>query len=525
VSDRRVLESLQRVTDAALAYLSEDALLTEILHRVSEILQTDTTAILLLEPSGDMLRARAAKGIEEEVEQGVRIPVGRGFAGRIAAERRPISIEDVDHADILNPILRQKGIRSLLGAPLMIEGRVLGVLHVGTLTPRRFTSEDADLLQLAADRVAIAIEQAQVNRRRQVAEALQRTLLPESMPAVPGLELAVRYLPAAGTSLGGDWFDAFQLPTGRIALTVGDVVGHGLTAAAAMAQLRTALRAYAIEGHEPGAVVERVNRLMWRLGPVAMTTLVYVVLDAAEESLELVNAGHPPPLIVDPTTGEGAFLPLQGGVALGAAPAATYRAERFPFPPGGLVVLYTDGVVERRGAPIDDGMEKLRRLTEGCEDVERVCSLVLQRMVPEAPPDDVAVVAARLPPLGDELFTRWPAHAEALVGVRQMLRRWLHDRGAGADEAFDIVVACQEACTNAVEHAFGPGRGWFEVAATCTDRRVQVTVRDHGRWRQPRSGERGRGLPLMQALMHEVHVDRSRTGTTVTLERTLEGGG
>ncbi len=107
-----------------------------------------------------MLRARAAKGIEEEVEQGVRIPVGKGFAGRIAAERRPIAIEDVDHADILNPLLRQKGIRSLLGVPLLIEGRVLGVLHVGTLTPREFTAEDSELLQVAADRAALAIDHA-----------------------------------------------------------------------------------------------------------------------------------------------------------------------------------------------------------------------------------------------------------------------------------------------------------------------------------------------------------------------------
>ena len=133
------LESLQRVTDAALAYLSEDELLAALLDRITEILRSDTAAILMLEPDGKMLFARAAKGIEEEVEQGVRIPVGRGFAGRIVAERRPIVIPDVDHADILNPILREKGIRSLLGVPLLVEGRPLGVLHVGSLTPREFT--------------------------------------------------------------------------------------------------------------------------------------------------------------------------------------------------------------------------------------------------------------------------------------------------------------------------------------------------------------------------------------------------
>ena len=262
-----MLEALQRVTDAALAYLPADELLTELLERITEILHVDTAAILLLEPSGEMLRARAAKGIEEEVEQGVRIPVGRGFAGRVAATRTAVTIEDVDHADILNPILREKGIRSLLGVPLLVTGRVLGVLHVGSLTPRDFTADDRELLQLAADRAAIAIEHAQLFEERRIAETLQRHLLPQELPAIAGLELACRYLPAGGTSLGGDWYDVFELPGGRVALAVGDVVGHGVVAAAVMAQLRTALRAYAAEGHPPALVVESVNRLMWQPRP------------------------------------------------------------------------------------------------------------------------------------------------------------------------------------------------------------------------------------------------------------------
>ena len=143
-----------------------EELLSELLERIAAILSTDTAAFLLLdEVSGDLV-AQAAKGIEEEVEQGVRIPVGRGFAGRIAAERRPVAIEDVDHADILNPILREKGIRSLLGVPLLVEGRVIGVLHVGSLARRHFADQEHDLLQLAADRAAIAIEHARLHAQR-----------------------------------------------------------------------------------------------------------------------------------------------------------------------------------------------------------------------------------------------------------------------------------------------------------------------------------------------------------------------
>ena len=227
-------------------------LLIALLDRISAVMGTDTAAILLLVPERDVLRARAAKGIEEEVEQGVEIPVGEGFAGRVVAERRAIAIEDVDHADILNPILREKGIRSLLGVPLLVEGRPIGVLHVGSLTPRRFSAEERDLLQLGADRAALAIDHAILFEQRRLAETLQRRLLPQNLERVGGLEVASRYLPAVGETLGGDWYDAFALDRDRVALAVGDVVGHGIEAAAVMAQLRTALRAYAAEGH-PGA--------------------------------------------------------------------------------------------------------------------------------------------------------------------------------------------------------------------------------------------------------------------------------
>jgi anti-sigma regulatory factor (Ser/Thr protein kinase) len=515
-----MLDALQRVTDAALAYLPAEELLTELLERISMILHVDTVAILLLEPSGEMLRARAAKGIEEEVEQGVRIPVGRGFAGRVAATRTAVTIEDVDHADILNPILREKGIRSLLGVPLLVTGRVTGVLHVGSLTPRIFTEDERELLQLAGDRAAIAIEHAQLFEERRIAEILQRHLLPQELPTIAGLELACRYLPAAGSSLGGDWYDVFELPGGRVVVAVGDVVGHGVVAAAVMAQLRTALRAYAAEGHPPATVVESVNRLMWYLGPTDMTTLAYAVLDPPEEALELVLAGHPPPLLL---AGDAAprFLPLQGTMALGASPTTTYHADTMAFPAGSTLVLYTDGLVERRGESIDDGLERLRGISEGIDDVERLCVGVVEGMVSAEPADDVALIAARLPPLADDLRTRWPARPEALVGVRHLLRRWLRAHGASESEVYDILVACQEACANAVEHAYGPGRADFEVDASHQAARIRVTVRDHGRWREPRGSHRGRGIALMRSLMEHVEVDHGTHGTVVILERTL----
>jgi signal transduction histidine kinase len=161
------LRKLQAVTDAALAHLSLDELLAELLTRVREALEADTCAILLLNESGTELVARAARGLEEEVEQGVRIPVGRGFAGRIAAERVPVVITDIDHSEVLNPILRERGVRSLLGAPLIAAGALVGVIHVGTLRPRTFSSDDVELLQVVAHRVALAVQHALVHEERE----------------------------------------------------------------------------------------------------------------------------------------------------------------------------------------------------------------------------------------------------------------------------------------------------------------------------------------------------------------------
>jgi signal transduction histidine kinase len=156
------LGRLQALTDAALAHLELNSLLSALLTRTREMLNVDTCAILLLDPETQELVARAAVGLEEEVERGVRIPVGRGFAGRVASERHPVVLDDVDHADVLNPLLREKGIKSMLGVPLIVESEVLGVLHVGTLTPRKFDATDVELLQLAGDRAAIGIEHARL---------------------------------------------------------------------------------------------------------------------------------------------------------------------------------------------------------------------------------------------------------------------------------------------------------------------------------------------------------------------------
>src|SRR4051794_10944916 len=307
------LGHIYRLGDPALSELSLEPLLDELLLRVVDVLSVDTAAILLYDESTGELVARSAKGLEEEVERGVRIPVGRGFAGRIAAARVPIHIFDVDHAEVLNPILREKHIRSMLGVPLVTEGELLGVLHVGTLTPRAFTDDDAVLLQVAATRAAPAIARARVmdvlEQEHSAAVALQRSLLPDRLPIIVGVPVAARYLPSRD-EVGGDWYDVLPLTGGLVGIAIGDVAGHGVRAAAMMAELRSAMRAYALDGHQPAAVLERTARLLRSVRGRSMATAIYAVYDGDSGELRYATAGPPPPLCV-PAAGEPYLLPVE----------------------------------------------------------------------------------------------------------------------------------------------------------------------------------------------------------------------
>jgi anti-sigma regulatory factor (Ser/Thr protein kinase) len=516
------LRDLRSVTDAALAYLPLEDLLTELLVRVVSILDVDTAAILLLDDDDRTLVARAAKGLEEEVERGVRIPVGRGFAGRIAATRQPVQIENIDEADIVNPILREKGLRSLLGVPLLVEGGVIGVMHVGTLTERKFTEDDVELLQSAGGRAALAISSRLTERERSLADALQSSLIPR-LPELPAVTLAGRYLPAASAQLGGDWYDAFQLPDGRLGMAIGDVVGRGFHAAALMGQLRSGLRAYALDGIAPSDVLERLSRLLRQLDPGRTATVLYTVLDPYSGSLEVSSAGHPPPLVMD-DEGEPTFLELPGSAPLGATRYPIYEEREHHIGSGSALVLYTDGLVERAGESLDAGLERLRGVVRtGPDDLEHLGDLLVDELLPDGPSeDDAALLLGRALPLADSLVTQLPADVDSIPLMRRLLGRWLSQAGATQADVEDLSLATSEACANAIEHAYGPAPGILELSATREASGVAlVAIRDYGSWRPPRGRNRGRGLELMEGLTDSVEVVRSDDGTTVQLTRRL----
>jgi serine phosphatase RsbU (regulator of sigma subunit) len=397
------LRDIEAVTDAALSRLDEQSLLSALLERVKKVFQADTAAVLLLDRPSGQLVATAASGIEEEVRQGVRIPLGTGFAGRVAASREPVVLTTVDHNTVRNPLLVDRGIKSLLGVPLLAGGNVIGVLHVGSLSGRVFGQQEVQLLQLAADRAALALHSIMSQDDALAAVALQRSLLPTALPAVPGLGLAARYVTGSGT-VGGDWYDVFALPDGRLGVVVGDVAGSGLDAAVIMGRMRSALRAYVLEAADPGTALRMLDRKIQYFEPDAMATVLYAVYTPETGEFTVSSAGHLPPVLAAPGEPAG-LLPVRPDPPIGTADDPPRRSATAFIPRGSLLCCFTDGLVERRYESIDHGIDRLAATLGGqltaspavagphVPLAEDACAAVMRAMVGNAPAqDDIAIL-------------------------------------------------------------------------------------------------------------------------------------
>ena len=397
------LRDIEAVTDAALSRLDEQALLNALLERVKAVLDADTATVLLLDRAAGQLIATAANGIEEEVDQGVRIPLGAGFAGTVASSARPVILNRVDHSTVRNELLIERGLKSVLGVPLLAGGQVIGVLHVGSLSGRPFTEEDAELLQLAADRAAFAVQTLMAQDDRLAALALHRSLRPPALPAVPGLELAARYVTGSG-NVGGDWYDVFMLPGGQLGIVVGDVAGSGLPAATIMGRMRSALRAYVLEEEDPGTVLRMLDRKIQYFEPDAMATVQYALYHPESGQLTISSAGHLPPVLA--VAGREPWLAeFDVDLPIGVADDVPRRSTAFVIPPGALMCSYTDGLVERRGEMLDVGIGLLAAtlagrlatagavLGTGVSLAEAACAAVMRALIGGSPAkDDVAVL-------------------------------------------------------------------------------------------------------------------------------------
>ena len=388
------LRKVLAVTDTTLARLDVDDLLSELLARIRSVLDADTAAVLLRNGGSDELVARAACGLEEEVRQGVRVPVGTGFAGSIAKRKCPVVLDRVDSTTVANPILWEKGIRKMLGVPLLSGEDVIGVLHVGRLDDRPFTAADAELLQVAAERVVGATHARQLAVESAAARLLERSLQPGRLPRLPGVQLAARYVTGESRLIGGDWYDAFTVPSGQLWLVVGDVAGHGLNAAVVMGRVKSALRAYALECESPQDALERTDRKVQHFEVGTLITVVCIVSSPPYDRFDICSAGHPPPLLAVPGQ-EAEFVDIPPAPPLGALPDVARIAKSLEVPNGATLLLYTDGLVEDPNQLIDDGLRKLRSAVR-TDDPAIVCHTVMHHLIGNRPPiDDITVLAMR----------------------------------------------------------------------------------------------------------------------------------
>jgi serine phosphatase RsbU (regulator of sigma subunit)/anti-sigma regulatory factor (Ser/Thr protein kinase) len=368
---------------------------------------------------------------------------------------------------------------------------------------------------------------AEVEQVASTAETLQRALLPAQLPEVAGLAMAGRYL-AAGEEgqVGGDWYDVIALRDGRAGIAIGDVVGHGVQAAARMAHLQSAARAFALEGLRPSLLLERVNAFAYDDERPTMATLLYGVIDPDAGTMRLASAAHPPPLVIQPS-GAATFVEGARGSPLGARQYPSYEEGVVMLEPGASVVIFTDGLVETPDASLEEGLERLRAgIGTLPQDPEQLSEALLElRFAETAPRDDVAIVVVRLEAEGAEtLELSVPADPESLARIRRSVGRWLRGAGASDTESYEVLVACGEACANAIAHAYPVGNASFEVNARRLNGSIELEIRDFGSWREPRPGTGARGLSLMHELMDDVELERrSPGGTTVTMRRKLGG--
>jgi anti-sigma regulatory factor (Ser/Thr protein kinase) len=335
-----------------------------------------------------------------------------------------------------------------------------------------------------------------------------------------GVSTAARYLPASD-EVGGDWYDVFELPHGGLGIAIGDVVGHGVKAAALMGQLRTALHAYAIEDHGPGRTLALVDRFLDGMPGYEIATAAYAVLDPESGALRLASAGHLPPIVVG--NGAARVVELTPAPPLGAFPYGRSQEHEMTLAAGETLVFYTDGLVERPKIPLTQSIRELVDVVRAASSAEEACQLAVEALVPDQGlRDDVAIVAMQHNELPEELSMRLPADPRVLAGVRRVLRRWLRNRGAGDQDTARITLSVNEACTNAIEHAYSPAPADFDLRASATDGDVTIVVSDAGRWRTARGPNRGHGLAMIDAAMDEVEINSGATGTEVVMRKRVQ---
>ncbi|MFI5910316.1 SpoIIE family protein phosphatase [Dactylosporangium sp. NPDC051541] len=380
--------------------------------------------------------------------------------------------------------------------------------------------------RLEAERQTEEIRQRYLHAR-DIVDTLQQALLPRGLPLLPRARVAASYLLAgADTAAGGDWFDAIPRVDGTLALVVGDVVGHGVTASGVMGQLRAVLQDRLDDGAGPAQALAAADRFARRVPAARAATVCVAVLDTSTGTVAYCTAGHPPPLLVT-AAGEPRFLTPSGAGPLGTSgglpEASAVLGE------GDVLLLYSDGIIERPGRTVVEASEELARVAADsvagralhapeATPAERACTQTVELLVRGTGyADDITLLAAERTAAAESMHTRFPADLTRLGALRKTFGAWLEAIGVTDEDAFALQHAVGELATNAVEHA--PSGGTVDVGARLAPTgTAEVTVAGPGPWREPRRvSERGRGLALSTQLVDDLRLDRSADGTVATL--------
>jgi serine phosphatase RsbU (regulator of sigma subunit)/anti-sigma regulatory factor (Ser/Thr protein kinase)/CHASE1-domain containing sensor protein len=426
------------------------------------------------------------------------------------------------------PVVEGEGVVATVVQPFA-SSKAVGAIALSFRRSPKLTEDDLALLENMAGVLAEAIARARASDfEREAVSTLQHALLPIEVLPDASLDIAVRYEPALeGIDLGGDWYDLFELPGGRIGIAAGDVVGRGVGAAAVMGQLRAALRAIAANVEPPAEVLARLDEFATSTDGAFCTTVVYAVLDLESGTLRYSSAGHVPPLVLDPAAGP-TYLERGRGLPLGVVAEGAERTEEaVVLVPDTLLVVYTDGLVEGRTRALQEGLDLLAVTLERHRHlpIEDLADTLLAGLAQPDSEDDTALVCVRLPlDRAPTITLRFGSDPEHLAPLRHRLSAWLSTVGVPPEHHHDIVLCVAEAASNAIEHGARGPESQVVVEAAVLDHRVAVTVRDRGRWRgRVPAPERGRGLLIVDALMDEVSVESGRQGTVVRMAHDLAG--
>lgn len=448
-------------------------------------------ALYVLDADSHRLQVRAARGFGEGAarEWAILRPEDAVPASDAFSRRAILICTDAEHRaryPLVADAIARAGLRTTLHLPLTHQRDAIGVLSFGFAAPRCLSNEDEQLLAAVAPLIAQALDRARLFEfQRSVAATLQQAMLAPAPAASAELAIAARYLPAVTElEVGGDWYDVVPLGDRRVAIAVGDIVGRGLHAAAVMGQLRSALNALARTTDSTAEAVSRLDLFAQPIEGARAATLVYCIVDPDAGTVRYTTAGHPPPLVVAPD-GRTSFLREAGSWPLAVADPGSARREAVArLAPGSTLVLYTDGLVERRGQDVDTGMRRLAAEAARRAElpVERLCDELLEVLVGDARRDDVAIVALRAAVVTAPVFTcRVPATPSEIANVRRMLSRWMQHRRLPARVQADLTLAVGEACTNAIEHVQrAAAHESVLVEAQHGDGEIVLTVHDPG---------------------------------------------